>query len=134
MSSVDHDAPARQLLGDLFTDVRTLVRQEIALARAEIREERRRLLVIGALLGAALSALALAGLWLLVALTRAIADIFNWPLWGVYAAVGVVLGAVALVLLLVVWNQLHKLRFPPKTRETLAGARRLGDRRPQSIA
>jgi hypothetical protein len=70
--------------------------------------------------------LAVAGLWILVALTRAIADMFNWPLWGVYGVVGGACGVVGLILLLVVRNQLQKLRLLPRTRETLTGRWRDG--------
>ncbi len=118
-SRQEHEKPVLQLVGDLLADVRILVRQEVALARAEIREELSHLLVIVALGGVALGMLAVAGLWILIAATRAIATIFQWPLSAVYAAVGAALAIVGLVLLAIAWRQVYKLRVLPKTRETL---------------
>jgi Putative Actinobacterial Holin-X, holin superfamily III len=112
-------ASLRELIADLKIDVQTLVRQEIALARAEIREELRTILLTAAALAAGLFTLAVAGLWVLIAVTRGLAAIFEWPLWGVYAAVGVVLGAVGVILLAVARHGWQTLRILPKTRETL---------------
>src|SRR5215470_10480414 len=96
-----------ELVRDLLRDVRTLMRQETALARAEIREEIGRAVVALAVLAVAAGMLGLAGLWMLVGVTRGIAYLFNWPLAAVYAVVGAVLGIVGLVLLAIVSHQLR---------------------------
>jgi membrane-bound ClpP family serine protease len=108
-----------QLISNLLGDVRMLIRQEIALARAEFREELGRIVMSLALLAAAAGALALAGLWILVGVTRAIAAIFHWPLAGVFAGIGIALGLIGLVLLAIVWRQLRTLKMLPKTRDAL---------------
>ena len=108
-----------QLLNQLITDVRTLLRQELALARAEIREEVAQLVIALALFAVAAGTLAIAGLWVLIAVTRGLASIFGWPLAAVYAGVGGALGIIGLVLLAVVWHQVRTIRMLPRTRETL---------------
>jgi uncharacterized membrane protein YqjE len=115
----EHDASITQLISNLLGDVRTLIRQEVALARAEFREELGRIIMMLVLLATAGGALALAGLWLLVGITRAIAAIFNWPLAAVYAGVGIALAVLGAVLLAIVWRQAQTLKVLPKTRETL---------------
>jgi hypothetical protein len=113
------DASILQLVRDLLSDIRTLLRQEVALARAEIREELGRVLVVAALAAVAAGTLAIAGLWILVAVTRAIAYLFVWPLATVYAGVGVVLGMIGLLLAAIAWRQVRALTVLPKTRATL---------------
>ena len=108
-----------QLLNQLISDLRTLLRQELALARAEIREEVAQLVIALALFAVAAGTLAIAGLWVLIAVTRGLASIFGWPLAAVYAGVGGALGIIGLVLLAVVWHQVRTIRMLPRTRETL---------------
>lgn len=115
----DGEISTLQLISELLRDVRTLMRQEAALARAEIREEVGRAVIALAVLAVAAGTLGLAGLWILVAVTRGIAYLFNWPLAAVYAGVGVALGIIGTVLFAIAWHQLHKLQMLPKTRETL---------------
>jgi hypothetical protein len=115
----ERDVSTAQLVGELLADIRMLMRQEVALARAEVREELAQVLIAFALAAVAAGALGIAGLWILVAVTRGIAFLFTWPLASVYAGVGIVLGVIGLALAGVAWRQVHKLRLLPKTRETL---------------
>jgi uncharacterized membrane protein YqjE len=119
MAQAPHDASTFELLRDLLNDVRTLVRQEIALARAELGEELRRL--VGAVLIAvgAMAALVVAGVWLLIAVSQGLAALFGWPLWGTYGGVGLAIGAVGAVMALVAWRLTRTLRVLPKTRQSL---------------
>src|SRR5215470_6100630 len=103
----DDNVSTLQLISELLRDVRTLMRQEAALARAEIREEIGKAIVALVVLAVAAGALGLAGLWILVAVTRGIAYLFNWPLAAVYAGVGAALGVVGTVLFAIAWHQLH---------------------------
>lgn len=114
-----HDVSTLQLVGDLLKDVRLLLRQEVALARAEVREELGRVISAAALAAIAVGTLSIAGLWLLIAVTRGIATVFNWPVAAVYAGVGAVIGIIGVVLAAVAWRQVRTLRVLPKTRETL---------------
>ena len=125
----DDDVSTLQLLRELLRDVRMLMRQETALARAEIREELGRAAIALGVFGVAAGTLGVAGLWMLVGVTRGIAYLFNWPLAAVYAGVGAALGIVGLVLFAIAWHQLHTLQMLPKTRETLRELTWLGSRR-----
>ena len=125
----DDDVSTLQLVSELLRDVRTLMRQEAALARAEIREEIGQAVIALAVSTVAAGTLGLAGLWMLVGVTRGIAYLFNWPLAAVYAGVGAALGLVGLVLFSIAWHQLHTLQMLPKTRETLRARTWLGSRR-----
>jgi len=125
----DDDVSTLQLVSELLRDVRTLMRQEAALAREEIREEIGQAVIALAVFAVAAATLGLAGLWMLVAVTRGIAYLFNWPLAGVYAGVGAALGVVGVVLFAIAWHQLHTLQMLPKTRETLRARTWLGSRR-----
>ena len=114
-----NDLSTGQLVSGLLNDVRTLLRQELALARAEIREELGKAIAVLVTIAAAAGALALAGLWILIAITRGIASMFGWPLGGVYAVIGALLAVVGLVLLALAWHQVKTFRVLPQTRETL---------------
>jgi uncharacterized membrane protein YqjE len=120
MFAAQHDPSTVELIREIFTDLRTLVRQELALARAEIREEQRELLTALVLLSAAIAFLSAAGIWLLVAVTRGLAAVFEWPLWGVYAGVGLTLALIGGVVAAVAWHRLRTLRVLPKTRDSLS--------------
>jgi|SRR5690242_13548289 len=125
----EDDVSTLELVRELLRDVVTLMRQETALARAEFREEIGQAVVALTVFGAAAATLGLAGLWMLVGLTRGIAYLFNWPLPAVYLAVGAALGIAGAVLFAIAWHQLHTLEMLPKTRETLRERTWFGSRR-----
>ena len=118
-----------QLVGNVLTDIRTLLRQEMALARSELRAELGRLLVVAGVLAVAAGALAVGALWILIAATRTIADVFQWPLEAVYAGIGAALAIVGLVLAAVAWRQVRTLQVLPQTRDTLKTQARWVSRR-----
>ena len=132
MNRDERDSSTAYLIGEVLADIRTLMRQEVALARAELREEVGRLLAAAALLGIGLAVLAIAGIWMLIAVTRGIAVVFSWPLAIVYAGVGAGLGVIGLVALAVASRQGTHVQVLPKTRETLQdvarGARHVATR------
>jgi hypothetical protein len=117
---IREDASTFALVRELFVNLRTLIQQEAALARAEFRDELRRLLFLLMLLGAALAVLSVSALWLLVALTRELAATIGLPLSSAYAAVGLTLGVAGAVLSLLVWHHAGTIRVLPQTRETVA--------------
>lgn len=108
-----------ELVREVVNDVSTLVRQEIALARAELREESQRAIRAAIMGTVAAGALGLALLWLLIALTQGLAAAFGWPLWSVYAGVGLVLALVGGVLLSAARKRFTTIEVLPKTRQTL---------------
>lgn len=79
------------LIRSALDDVRELFREEMALARAEIREEvskatsaATQIVLAAALAGAAV-------LFLLLAVAHGIAALFNWPVGAGYLALGIIL-------------------------------------------
>jgi len=85
------DQSVSDIARTLLDDVRDLFREEIALARAEVRQELEHARAAGMALGAGLGLLAIGLLLLFFAAGRALAAWFGWPVFGGYALVGVVL-------------------------------------------
>ena len=79
------------LLRGILIDVRELVREELALARLEMREQANRARLAIALLAAALVALALGTVFLLIAMANGIAYALGWPVWAGYLVVALLL-------------------------------------------
>jgi uncharacterized membrane protein YqjE len=89
----------RGLIRGILTDLRTLIREEIALARVELREQAGRARMAAMSFGMAAAALAFGGTFLLIAVAIAIADLLNWPVWTGFLIVAVVLSLVGFVAL-----------------------------------
>jgi|SRR5947207_11928822 len=106
------------LLRGILTDVRELVREELALARVEMREQANRARLAIAMLAAAAVALALGALFLLVAMANGIADAFNWPVWAGYLVVALLLAVTGAVGLSAGRQRLRNVR--PVPQETVA--------------
>ena len=79
------------LIGGILNDLRTLVKEELALARVELREQ------VGRARGAALSfgiaagALVFGAAFLLIALAIGIAELARWPVWAGFVVVALLL-------------------------------------------
>src|SRR6185369_2923363 len=69
------------LIRGILNDLRTLIREEIALARVEIREQAGRAKAAALSFGIAAAALAFGGIFLLVALALGLAYLIGWPAW-----------------------------------------------------
>jgi hypothetical protein len=69
------------LIRGILNDLRTLIREEIALARVEIREQAGRAKAAAFSFGIAAAALLFGGVFLLVAIALGIASLFGWPAW-----------------------------------------------------
>jgi len=113
-----HDAPSLgERLGDVTRDLSTLMRQEVALAKAEISQSASNAgKGIGMLVGAALAGFFLL-LFLSNALWMAIADGLGYG-WGALI-VGLIWGIVALILVTVGRKELKRVRGVPDTADTL---------------
>jgi uncharacterized membrane protein YqjE len=100
-----------QLLGEVVTDLSTLMRQELALAKAELRQE-----VARAGRGAALGATAaVAGLLLLICLSLTLIWWLDmaWPLPVAAATVAAIWAVICIVAALVARAQLRQVNLKP---------------------
>jgi hypothetical protein len=108
-----------QTIGRVIDDVRELFREEVALAKAELRREASEFgstvtrMGIGA--GAGLFALA----FLLLGAAQAFADMVDWPAWGGYLAMGILLGLGAAVALMTARRKASQITTLPRTVEQL---------------
>jgi uncharacterized membrane protein YqjE len=106
-----------ELLGDVAADLSTLVRQEVALAKAEIRESAEHAKAGGAMLGTAAVAAQLALVFLSLALWWVLGDAIGRG-WAALV-VGLVWGLVALVTGLGGRNRLRRVSpIAPRTVDT----------------
>jgi hypothetical protein len=69
------------LIRGILNDLRTLIREEIALARVEMREQAGRARAAALSFGIAAAALAFGAIFLLVAMALGIANLLGWPAW-----------------------------------------------------
>jgi len=79
MTEREREASLTTLVSRIISDTQTLVRQEIALAKQEIREEISTAKIATIKLAIAGAVLALGGLLLLLALAQALAAVLHWP-------------------------------------------------------
>ena len=100
-------------------DAQELIRSEVALAKAEAREEVRRVGAGAALLTAAAVAAVIALAFLLTAAAWAIAETLGWPAWAGFAIVTVVMLLAAAALAYMGRNRINGSRHMPLTVDTL---------------
>lgn len=79
------------LIRGILNDLRTLIREEIALARVEIREQAGRARAAALSFGMAAAALAFGAIFLLVAIALGIAYLLGWPAWTGFLIVALLL-------------------------------------------
>lgn len=107
------------LLGGIVGDAQVLVRQEIALARQEVREEISNAKDAGIALAIAGGVLAIGGILLVLTLAQALAYFLHWPVWAGYGVVGIVLAIVGYVMLSSAQKRMKQINpMPEKTVET----------------
>lgn len=93
-----YDTSIVDALRTTLHDAQDLVRGEVALAKAELRDEVRRMSGgVMALAGAAVAGL-IGLVFLLTALAWAIPVLLEWPVWSGFAVVGVLVAITAAVL------------------------------------
>jgi hypothetical protein len=114
------DESIGNLMRGILMDLRTLLREEIALARVELREQAGRARSAAVSYGIMAAALCIGGIFLLVAAAVGIADLFEWPAWAGFLSVALLSCAVGLVALALGRKQLHHVHpVPPQTVSTL---------------
>lgn len=107
------------LVRGALDDVRDLFREELALARAEIRAEMGKVTASAVRFGAAGAALWFAAMFLLVTIALGITTLLNWPSWAGFGIVALVLGVAGGVLMLAGRSAIRDVRPLPRTLHTV---------------
>lgn len=108
------------IVGGIVADVQNLARQEIALAREEIKEELNTAKTAGIKLGIGVGVLVIGALFLLIFLALGLADLLNIPAWGGFGIVGLVFAIAGAVLLVLGRKDAENIQpVPTKTVETM---------------
>jgi hypothetical protein len=107
------------LVRSALDDVRELFREELALARAEVREEVAKATAGGAQAMAAVAALWFAAMFILVAAALGLSAALQWPAWAGFVSVGVVLGVIGVALFARARAAFRRVRPLPRTVSTL---------------
>lgn len=114
-----NESSVADVVKNALRDAEDLVRSEIALAKAELRQEARRMSIgAGLFAGAALGAI-IAIVFLLTAIAWAIAEVFVLPAWIGFGAVALAMFIVAGVLAMVARSRMAVERHMPQTVDTL---------------
>ena len=115
----EYDRSIVDVLKTALNDAQDLIRGEIALARAELRAEARRLAAGAAALVTAAVAALIAVVFLLTAAAWAFVALFDWPAWTGFAIVGFLVAVAAGALAMVGRNRLAAGRHMPLTVDTM---------------
>jgi fructose-specific phosphotransferase system IIC component len=107
------------LVKGLLDDARELIREELQLARAEIREEISALQTVTVAFAAAAMVATIGVVLLSIAVGGAIAYFLGWPAWAGYGIVAVVLLGGGFALALYGRGRLRAIRAIPKTTEIM---------------
>ena len=107
------------VIRSLLEDTRELIREELSLARAEIREELAALQMVGMSFAIAAGAALIGSVLLAIGIGGALAYLFGWPSWSGYLIVALLMLAGAFGLVVFARGRLAAMRALPKTAETL---------------
>ena len=114
-----YDQSIADVIRSTIHDAQDLVRSEIALAKAEMRQEVRRVGAGAALMAAAAVGALIALVFLLTAVAWSIPALLQWPAWTGFALVGAVVLFAAIVLAMLGRNRFNTERHMPLTTDTL---------------
>jgi protein-S-isoprenylcysteine O-methyltransferase Ste14 len=113
------DPSVIDLFKNAIRDAQDLVRSEIALAKAEAREEAKRLAMAAALLAGAALAGVVGIIFLLTAVAWALSESLVWPVWAGFLVVTAVLLVAAGAMAYLGRTRLARGRHMPRTVDTL---------------
>jgi hypothetical protein len=114
-----HEPSIADVIKNAIRDAQDLVRSEIALAKAEVRQEVRRVSVgAGLLAGAALAAV-MAIIFLMTTVALAIAVLLGWPVWIGFGMVTVFVALAAGALGYIGRKRITAARHMPRTVDAL---------------
>ena len=109
------EASVPSLIRGALDDVRELFREELALARAEMREELSKAASSAARFGAGGVALWFAAMFLFITVALGISALLQWPAWAGFGIVTIVLAIAGAVLVMSGRNALRQVRPMPRT-------------------
>jgi hypothetical protein len=112
------DTSIRSLFRGILTDIRTLIREEIELARVELGTQIGRVRSAARSFALAAATLAFGSAFMLIALAIGIADLMNWPVWSGFLVVAIVLTAVGFTALAAGRRKIETVHAVP--RETVS--------------
>jgi hypothetical protein len=107
------------LVRGALDDVRDLFREELALARSEIRAEMGKVTGSAVRFGAGGAALWFAAMFLLVTIALGITALLNWPAWAGFGIVTLLLGVAGAVLVIAGRSAIRDVRPLPRTLHTV---------------
>lgn len=113
------DASVADLLKGALDDVRELFREELALARAEVRAEMSKVTASAVRFGAGGVALWFAGMFLFVTLALGISALLQWPAWAGFGIVTLLLAVAGIVLVLAGRSSIRDVKPMPRTVHTV---------------
>ncbi len=113
------DSSITAIVRGLLDDVRELFREEVALARAEVRQELTNAKAAAIRFAIAAVLLAVGGLFILTFCALGLSSLLNWPAWAGFIIVGIVLAIVGAVLALSGRTRLERVGALPKTTESV---------------
>jgi Flp pilus assembly protein TadB len=108
------------LLGGIVSDIQTLVRQEMTLAKTEMLREWDKAKTAAGAMAAGAVVLALSGVLLCVAVVCVVHEVVLLPWWASFLIVGGVLAVLGAVLYYIGRNKAAQVHvIPPQTAETM---------------
>jgi len=107
------------LVRSALDDMRDLFREEIALARAELRQEVSKASTAGIGFGGAAVAGWFAGTFILAAIALGISEGLNWPYWVGFGIIGVLMAIVGGIFYARGRRAVSSMRGMPRTVETV---------------
>lgn len=118
MTNTTHESLGGLVRGAL-DDVRELVREELLLARVELRQELSKVMAAGLQFGAAGVSLMFAAAFVCVAIALGIAAAFEWPAWAGFGIVAILLGVAGVVFVIGGRKAVQEVRPLPRTVHTI---------------
>jgi Putative Actinobacterial Holin-X, holin superfamily III len=115
----ESDASMATLVKGVVEDVRELFREEMALARAELRHEMSKAMAALKGFGGAAVLLWFGSMFILTAIALGVADLLNWPAWAGFASLGVLLAIIGGVVALGARRIINDVQPMPRTVETV---------------
>ncbi len=116
----DNSPSMTSLLGGIVTDIQTLIRQEVALAKTEILREWDKAKTAASAMAVGVAVLALGGLFLCLTVVAVLHEVAGLPWWASFLIVGGVFAGLGAVLFTTGRHKAAQVNVvPPQTAETM---------------